>query len=261
MARQKTKLAERVIIASRASRVAKLSRFGIIVSALLTFVVFAISFYGEVVGNFTFRVSRRDFQAGISLYNDPDNPVFSPRLNAEKVTNADAMTQFCGTEDSHFDIGEAVCLPSDAEVSSVNGSNNGQSYLAYTFYLTNQGTSAVDLKATATLISATRGAEEAIRLRLIVNDEGTTYAKVQSQRGKNPGEPEPKTVPWSGEYEILNVKFPAFKPNDVIKITVMLWYEGEDPDHNNDIIGGGVKMDMEFNVTYVYDDDELPTTT
>lgn len=260
MGRQ-AKLAERIIFASRASKVAKFSRFGIAVSALLTFVVFAISYYGEVVGNFTFRVDKRDHQAGISLYKDPNDPIFSPRLNAEKVTNADGMTQFCGTEYSYYDIGDPVCIPSDQEVSSVNGANNGESYLAYTFYLANQGIRVVDLQATATLVSATRGAEESIRLRLIVNDVGTTYARVQSQKGENPGEPEPGTTPWFGEYEILNINFAAFEPDEAVKITVMVWYEGEDPDHNNDIIGGGVKMEMLFNITYIYGDDEVPTTT
>jgi hypothetical protein len=257
----KAKLAERIVYASRASKVAKFSRFGIAVSALLTFVVFAISYYGEVVGNFTFRVDKRDYQAGISLYKDPSNPVFSPRLNAEKVTNADGMTQFCGTEYSYYDIGDPVCIPSDAEISSVYGANNGDSYLAYTFYLSNQGIRVVDLQATATLVSATRGAEESIRLRLIVNDEATTYARVQSQRGLNPGEPEPGTVPWEAEFDILNMNFPAFSPDEAVKITIIVWYEGEDPDHNNDIIGGGVKMEMVFNITYIYGDDELPTTT
>ena len=258
---RKAKLAERIVYASRATKVARFSRFGIVVSAVLTFVVFAISYYGEVVGNFTFRVDKRDYQAGISLYKDPDNPIFSPRLNAEKVTNADGMTQFCGTEYSYYDIGDPVCLPSDAEASSVYGPNNGASYLAYTFFLANQGIRVVDLQATATLVSATRGAEESIRLRLIVNDVGTTYARVQSERGRNPGEPEPQTEPWAGEYDIFQLNFAAFKPEEAIKITVMVWYEGEDADHNNDIIGGGVKMEMVFNITFIYDENEFPTTT
>jgi hypothetical protein len=55
----------------------------------------------------------------------------------------------------------------------------------------------------------------------------------------------------------LEEQFSAFDIGEVVKITVLIWYEGEDADHNNDIIGGGVKMEMVFNVIYVYEDDDI----
>ncbi|MBN2504699.1 MAG: hypothetical protein JXB20_05080, partial [Bacilli bacterium] len=224
--------------------------------AVLTFLIFAVSYYGEVVGNFTFRVDKRDYEAGLSLVKDPETQQYTSVLYAEKVESADAMTAFCGTEYTAFPEGHQFCLPSDEELTSVNGSNNGESYLAYTFYLANAGGRVVDLKATVNLISTTRGAEESLRVRIIVDDVGTTYAKVQTERGEFPGEPEIGTVPFSGQYEVMNKQFSAFETGNLAKISIVVWYEGEDADHNNNIIGGGVKLEMEFSITYVYDDDE-----
>jgi hypothetical protein len=34
----------------------------------------------------------------------------------------------------------------------------------------------------------------------------------------------------------------------------MVWFEGVDPDHTNALYGGGVKLDMQFSVTEVYDE-------
>lgn len=254
---RKAKLAERIVYASKATKIAKASRLGIVVSAVLTFLIFAVSYYGEVVGNFTFRIDKRDYEAGLSLLKDPDTQLYTSRLNAEKVESADGMTSFCGTEYTLYEVGEPVCIPSDEEVSSVNGSHNGPSYLAYTFYLENAGIRIVDLQATINLISTTRGAEESIRVRLIINGVGTTYAKAQSARGRSPGEPERDTVPFSGAFEVMKEEFSAFDVGEVVKISVLIWYEGEDADHANDIIGGGVKMDMVFKVVYVYEDDEI----
>ncbi len=254
---RKAKLAERIVYASKATKIAKASRLGIVVSAVLTFLIFAVSYYGEVVGNFTFRVDKRDYEAGLSLVKDPDTQQYTSVLHAERVEEADGMTAFCGTDYTPFPVGHQFCIPSDEEVTSVNGSNNGESYLAYTFYLANAGGKVVDLEATVNLISATRGAEESIRVRIIVNDQGTTYAKLQSDRGEFPGEPEIGTIPFSGQFEVMNQQFSAFDIGEMAKISILVWYEGEDADHNNNIIGGGVKLEMEFHITYVYSDDEV----
>jgi len=251
---RKAKLAERIIYASKATKIAKASRLGIVVSAVLTFLIFAVSYYGEVVGNFTFRIDKRDYEAGLSLVKDPDTQQFTSVLNAEKVEGADGMTAFCGTDETPYSIGDPVCIPLDEEITSVNGAHNGPSYLAYTFYLANAGIRVVDLEASINLISFTKGAEDSVRVRIIINDIGTTYAKVQSARGVSPGSPELGTVPFAGQFEVMNEKFPAFDIGELVKITVLVWYEGEDADHNNNILGGGVKMDMEFHITYVYDE-------
>jgi len=250
---QKVNLAERVVYASKAARVAKASRLGIVVTILLTFLIFAISYYGEKVGNFTFSVDRLASDVGITLYDDSTTKEYTSRLIASKVEDPTGLTAYCGTEYTSYPEGSQFCLPSDSDLTAVEGSHNGTSYIAYTFYLANAGDVAVDLSASINIISSTRSADEAIRVRVIVDDVGTTYAKVQSSLGNNPGEPEPLTEAFYSLTTVMYQEYVFFQPGEVKKVTVVVWYEGEDDDHNLNIIGGGVKMEMDFSVTKTYD--------
>lgn len=258
---QKARLAEQILHASRVAKIAKASRLGIAISAILSFMIFAISYYGEKVGNFTFTVDEMAFKAGIQLYESLDQADGSTRLTAPQIDSTDGMTSLCGTIYSSKPIGNEVCLPSDEILSSVDGSNSGESYLVYTFYVRNGGTIAVDLIGSIDVISASRGAEEAVRIRVIfdgVNDDysATTYARVQTTRNDNPdaGLPEPETTPFYSETQVLNHEFfnearsGYLQPGESIRVTVILWLEGEDADHNLNIVGGGIKLAMEFTV-------------
>lgn len=250
---QKVRLAERVVSASRAARVAKASRLGIMVSAILTFLIFAISYYGEVVGNFTFSVDRMAQNAGITMYENATEKDYTSRLIATKVEDNQGMTAYCGTEYTLYQLGDSVCIPSDEELTSKDGSNNGISYISYTFYVENAGDVPVDLIASVNMISSSQGADEAIRVRVIIDGIGITYAKRQSDKGTAPGELEPLTEAFYSPQEVMHEKISYFKPNDIMKVTVVVWYEGEDADHSIAILGGGVKLDMQFTVVEVYD--------
>ncbi len=249
---QKIRLAERVITASRHARVAKASRFGIMISAILTFLIFAISYYGEVVGNFTFTVDRPAQNAGITMYEDHIAQVYTARLISEKVEDSTGMTSYCGTEYTNFPLGSSVCIPIDEELSMVDGQNNGDSYIAYTFYVENAGDATIDMSATMNMISSSMGAENALRVRIIFDGIGTTYAERQSENGTAPGELEPLTEAFYSPTEVTHQEFTDFKPGDIVKVTIVIWYEGEDADHVISLMGGGVKLDMQFSVTDVY---------
>jgi hypothetical protein len=227
------------------------------VSAILTFLIFAISYYGETVGNFTFTVDRMSQNAGITMYESLDTKEFTSRLISEKVDNADGMTSLCGTEYSNVEVGSYLCIPSDSEIGIVDGNNNGDSYIIYTFYVENAGDAIVDLSAQMNLISASRGAEEAIRVRILIDGVGTTYAMRQSEKGDAPNELEPLTESFYSPQQVFNESITEFKPTDVLKVSVVIWYEGEDADHTINLVGGGVKLDMQFSVTHIYGDDDF----
>jgi len=261
----KAKLAERIAYASKAARLAKASRLGIAASAVLSFMIFAISFYGQKVGNFTFSVDRMALQAGITMYETLDGENAS-RLQAPKVDNAEGMTALCGTEYSRYQTGDDVCVPDDATATALDGPNSLESVLIYTFYVVNAGDADVDLQVKIDLMSASKGAEEAVRVRVIMDmpegedDFAATFAKVQTSRGNNPGQPEPLTEsfydPTRALFKILEGTAGTgfFHPGDQIRVTVLLWYEGEDADHNLNIVGGDVKFAMEFAVSKVYNE-------
>lgn len=252
--RDKIKLAKHIVYASRAAKVAKASRFGIMASAVLTFMIFAISYYGQRVGNFTFVVDRMATRAGITMFENFETRTETSLLYAPRVDNADGMTAYCGTEYTFVQPGSDLCIPSDEDVSAVDGDNSDKSYLAYTFYIANAGDKWVDVLATITIIDEDKGAINAIRVRVIFDGVGTTYAAPQTALGANPGQPEVLTERFLALREVMNHTFERFAPGEIVKVTVLIWYEGEDVDHNNDILGGGVKFKMDFKVNNVYDE-------
>jgi len=95
---QKVKLASHIVYASKAAKIAKASRLGIVVSAILIFLIFSISYYGTMVGNFTFSVDGFARDAGISMYEYADRKEYRTRIVSEKVDDNHGMTGYCGTE-------------------------------------------------------------------------------------------------------------------------------------------------------------------
>ncbi len=250
---QKVKLASHIVNASKAAKIAKASRLGIVVSAILVFLIFSISYYGTMVGNFTFSVDGFARDAGISMYEYADRKEYRTRIVSEKVDDNHGMTGYCGTEYYDGSYGEEVCIPDD-DILGMDGPNNGESYIAHTFYVENAGDYMIDLSASINILSTVRGAEEALRVRVIINGVGVTYAKVQSENGESPGELEPLTESFYSIDKVFYREFLEMEIGETIKVTVVVWYEGTDADHTNDLFGGGVKLDMKFSVTNVYKD-------
>ena len=89
-----------------------------------------------------------------------------------------------------------------------------------------------------------KNVDEAIRIRIYRNGEETTYAKVNFIDGQ----PEVNTVPFkeikNAEGTIILEKVTDFKPDDLDRITVVIWLEGDDPDCTDALLGGELKMHM-----------------
>lgn len=256
---KKIKLASHIVYASKAAKIAKASRLGIVVSSVLIFLIFAISYYGTMVGNFTFSVDGTAREAGISMYEFADIKDYKTRVVSGKVEDNQGMTGYCGTEYYDGSQGLDVCIPQDEFFTSREGSNNSFSYIANTFYVENVGDYKLDISSTVNIISALKGAEESLRVRVIIEDSETTYAKtyakLQSERGDSPGDVEPLTEGFFSIDKVMYQEFIEFNPGDTLKVTIIVWYEGVDADHTNAIFGGGVKLDMKFSVTKIYEDE------
>jgi len=251
----KSKLAIHIVNASKAAKLARASRLGIVVSAILTFLIFAISYYGIMVGNFTFSVDSFAREAGLSIYEYADVKDYRTRIVSDEVEDNSGMTGLCGTEYYDGSQGDAVCIPPDEDFLTKDGPSNGKSYIAHTFYVENTGDLKLDISASVNILSAYKGAEEALRVRVIINGVATTYAKLQSDKGDNPGEVEPLTTGFYSIDKIMYQEFENIDPSETLKVTIIVWYEGTDFDHGNDIFGGGVKLDMQFSVLRVYEQD------
>ena len=133
-------------------------------------------------------------------------------------------------------------IPKDVNSSSNGGSHNGDNYIAYTFYIENEGNVSVNYWYTIKIDDVIKGVDEAVRVIVYLNDEETVYAK----KNKDSGAAEKDTEMFYKDDTVVLKSRDDFKVGDIDKFTIVIYLEGEDPDCLNDIIGGEIKMHMEI---------------
>lgn len=203
--------------------------FGIVllIAILLLGVFYALSAFVNRAGNFTVWISDEQKNL-ITLSNTADFEECTTLLEADVIPQMDNITK--------------SWMPENLD--EIDGCHNGENYIAYTFYLKNAGENEIDYTAQIDIHSVTKEADNAVRVMVIKNGEETVYAK--AQKGSN--EPEPDTVAFLSNTQVLKNTTEDFKPGDVDKYTVVIWLEGNDPECVDDIKGGVVKMSMNFEV-------------
>ena len=137
-------------------------------------------------------------------------------------------------------------LPDDLH--EIDGSHNGDHYIAYTFYVKNTGDEPCQLTESFLIESAVKGADSAIRIRVYKNGEISTYARM----GEN-GEPEEGTVPFESEEVAYTAVCERLDTNEIVKYTLVIWLEGDDPECLDNIKGGNVRMSMTFSAEPIPD--------
>lgn len=190
--------------------------------------VYTITTMYTKFGSFTVTVNKYDNVAhALTLSETPDFKDMTSRLNAassQEITNISVST-----------------LPLDLD--QINGSHNGDNYMAYTFYCRNAGTEAVTYEYELFIANMTLDIEQAVRIRLYVNGEYEDYAKT-----RNDGQgPEPGTTEFLTEKTILRKQL-HLTPGEYTKFTIVVWLEGDDPECVDTILGGVFKIDMNMSV-------------
>ena len=123
-----------------------------------------------------------------------------------------------------------------------DGSHNGDNYIAYTFYVENQGANQINYWYTVVVDDVIRNVDKAIRIRIYHNGVSTTYAKSNEQTG----EAEYGTTAFFSDNNPVVESRRDFNPGDIDKFTIVIWIEGDDPDCIDELIGGEMKMHMEI---------------
>lgn len=206
------------------------STLGLIV--ILTYIVAAL--YSKY-GSFTVMVSRFDnVKYALTLSETPDFTTSSARLNTKASQD---ITNISITD-----------LPQD--LNEINGEHNGKNYVAYTYYMKNAGQDAVDAEYMLYIANMTQDIEKAVRIRLYVNGEYSDFARTRTDGGG----PEPGTTEFLTEKVITRRQISAYRPDDLVKFTVVIWLEGDDPDCVDSIIGGQFKIDMAINILNIDDE-------
>ncbi|MDO4487468.1 MAG: hypothetical protein Q4B67_00055 [Eubacteriales bacterium] len=209
-------------------RLGKLRLF-LLTSLLLVCILFIMAFMQEKMGNFTINLNRLEmYRKGIAISEDGAFTRPTARLIASPVKDA-----------TNISIDD---LP--LNLHKIDGDHNGTNYMAYTYYIRNAGKEDVSYRAIVTLESASKGAEEAVRVAVWNGDECTVYAAPSRT-----GEPEEGCVNFISRDIVCIYNVDDFEIGNVNKYTIVIWLEGDDPECVDRIVGGNVQFAMNIDAT------------
>jgi len=193
-------------------------------------------------GGFSVSINKYHYvEYGLSLSETADFKKPTSDLNCQA---SEIITNIAGASLDAYDLG------------AIDGQDNGDNYLCYTFYCKNTGTETVSFNYAIVINKMTMDIEKAVRIRLITSVNGQdktdiTYARVSSNEDPNNlGSflPEEGTTPFLTKTTVLDKRQDNFASGDIMKYTVVIWLDGDDEDCVDDIIGGEFKIDMKFNI-------------
>ena len=227
MAKEVIVTADKIRNRKRIFKIIRRSLFILLIFLILLYIILDV-IYSE--GKFTVVLdSNRSLESGMAIFDSLNNSHGKRKLEATPIKFMDNI--------SYKWIPENVDTEAD-------GSHNGENYIAYSFYVENQGNRVINYHYEVIVDDIIKNVDEAIRIRIYRNGEDTTYAKKDALERQ----PENNTVPFkdikNAEGTIILESVKDFKPDDLDRYTVLIWLEGDDPDCTDALLGGELKMHM-----------------
>ena len=202
----------------------------VIILVAVIAIAYAISYFYDKYGSFTVKINKYDMmRQGLTLSEEPNFNKTNSVLNADIVYD---MTNISGSD-----------LPDNIDM--INGSHNGESYIAYTFYLINAGDDTISYDGEMTIENVTNSVDEAVRVAVYINGDKTVYGKTKSN---GTGKESDCDSEFTSSTVVMNTRKTEFKPQAKDKYTVVIWLEGNDPDCTDELIGGTLKLGMDFKI-------------
>ena len=205
---------------------AKLTVFLLLLLLIIIYIVLRILFDD---GSFIVSLDKNEMlYSGLAMYESLNDPTPKRRLVAEDLQFMDNIS--------------IKWLPSD--ITEYEGSHNGKNYIAYSFYMENQGQVVLNYWYSIVMDDVVNHADEIMRIMIYVNDEKTVYAKGSSINR----EPEKGTEKFRDDEDgtIILKQRKNMKAGDLDKITVVVWIEGDDPECVDALIGGHARLHMKL---------------
>ena len=227
MAKEVIVTADKVKKRKVTSRLVKISLLALLLLLIILYVILEIIYHE---GRFTVTLdSNKSLENGLAIFDSLNNSQGKRRLYATPIKFMDNISY--------------KWLPANIDTEA-DGPHNGENYIAYTFYVENQGKDVIHYWYEVIIDDVIKNVDEAIRIRIYRNGEDVTYAKKSSLGGK----PEPNTTPFKNikdaEGTIILEEVKDFQPMSMDKFTIVVWLEGDDPDCTDPLIGGELKMHM-----------------
>lgn len=163
------------------------------------------------------------------------------KLNAPGLVNA--WDEIVDNIPSYSDLIDGDSSVNEGKPDNPDEQRDTKNYVAYTFYLYNSGSEKLNYTMSFDIEYVEKDLDASIRVRLYEDGELTTYAKE-----KDNGQPEERTVAFSGEDVIVSKEYKDFEVNQVRKYSIVIWIDAEDSDTTNEKIGGSLVLSMRFSV-------------
>ncbi len=220
-------------------------RTGLLITLFLSICIIVVTIYGQNVGNFVISIEQKASDLGLSLSEDPTFEHSTVRLYAESMTDA--------TNISGFDLPKDI-LQSDGSKNGIFGE-----YMAYSFYLKNSGEVKMSYSSKVTIEEEHKEVSAAFRLWVITETNGVVnsylYAKEPNTGSFNEMEQKfsdaiKTPITTFEEDEVFYLENHGFDVGDVTRYTIILWLEGDDPECIDDILGGYIRFQMQFECLY-----------
>lgn len=210
----------------------RILKIALLISSLFLIIIYFILRVVYQQGAFTVSLDQNfSKKSGIIIY--------------EKLKEKDSRTVLKAEKLEFMDNISINWLPNNLNTEA-EGSHNGDNYIAYTFYVENNGSETINYWYTLVVDDVIRDVDKAIRIMIYQNGERTVYAKRNSN-----GNAEANTEAFYSENLACVEQRSSFKPNDIDKYTIVIWIEGDDPDCIDDLIGGEMKMHLEITEEHV----------
>lgn len=230
---------KKIIKAEKALKTNRIFKIGIILSGIFSLAFGVVTFYGQDSGNFMMSIDRDAYTRGIVLSTTEDFEYPQPRLMTNPIDEARDLTY-------------RWLKINDVMNTDGNYDDPDFDYVAYTFYIQNNGNETVNVAYHIKITEVSRNMDHAVRVLVINDGVETLYQKEdeKDQYGEYPIYPAsiPASTFFVSDEIITRELFTNFKPNDVKKFSVLVWIEGYDPDTTDDILGGNIKMEMIFSI-------------
>lgn len=209
---------------------------------LLVATVTIVTLYGLHTGGFTMSVSDELANTGVMLYEKEDGKGVT-ELNGPELSNVQPIAQPQIQEQYVYNNGGGVYSPNyDSKGNPVGD------YVGYTFFLKNAGNTVCDIQSRIKITDVDKKMDEAVRVWVFttrgnnVDTDGviyqkadtieTDYSKITTAFGDYRG-----TTNFESTTDIKTDVYLDVEPEEVIRISIILWVEGEDPDCNNELLG------------------------
>ena len=146
----------------RRKRLGKFVRLAIFLLLLLLIIIYIVLRLLFNDGSFIVSLDNNEMlYSGLAMYETLNDPTPKRKLKADDVQFLDNIS--------------IKWLPSD--ITEHEGSHNGKNYIAYSFYMENQGEAVLNYWYKVVMDDVVLNADEAIRIMIYVNDQQTVFAK------------------------------------------------------------------------------------